>query len=211
MGLIRDLTGPARILTGGRLAPMSVDGLGLKLKTDSFDKSKTIAPQPSLATQSNKRSRSAMETDVYKTGDLVTAQDSQLQARNIDDSVLLLPHDCARRLALAEAVAQKTVNGTLPDNLKVEEYRVSLYLDAGLLGIDPSNIARSLANGQTESEIVEQSYKKLLKTSKHDEIFPPFEKVPITKGALDALGALNKEGIHDAIQSIGVGPAAEVN
>jgi len=88
---------------------------------------------------------------------------------------------------------------------------VSLYLDAGLLGIDPSNIARSLANGQTESEIVEESYKKLLKTSKYDEIFPPFEKVPMTKGALDALGALNKEGIHDAIQSIGVGPAAEVN
>lgn len=210
VGLIRDLTGPARILAGGRLAPMSVDGLGSKLRTDSVDKSKTLAPQPTLATQSNKRSRSAMETDINKTCDFVTPHDSQAQARNVDDRVGLLPHDCARRLALAEAVAQKTVNGTLPDNLKAEDYRLSLYLDAGLLGIDPADIARSLAHGQTESDIVEESYKKLLKTSKHDELFPRFEKVPITKGSLEALGALNKEGIHDALQSIGMAPAAEV-
>ena len=88
---------------------------------------------------------------------------------------------------------------------------MSLYLDAGLLGIDPANIARSLARGQTESDIVEESYKKLLFRNKQDELFPPFQKVPSTKGALDALGALNKEGIHDAIQNIGIASAAEVN
>jgi hypothetical protein len=211
VGLIRDLTGPARILGGGRLARKPLDGLGSRLKAGQVDKSKSLAHQAALVTQSNKRSRSAMETDIHKTSDLVTPQESQPHPHNVDHSVASLPHDCARRLALAEAVAQKTVNGTLPDYLKAEEFRVSLYLDAGLLGIDPADIARSLAHGQTESDIVEESYKKLLFARKQDELFLPFQKVSSTNGALDALGALNKEGIHDAIQNIGIAPAAEVN
>mmetsp|Transcript_25249 Transcript_25249/g.35604 ORF Transcript_25249/g.35604 Transcript_25249/m.35604 type:complete len:652 (+) Transcript_25249:309-2264(+) len=65
-----------------------------------------------------------------------------------------LTEDMARRLVLAETVSQKTANGTVtPDLIKAEE-KAALYLEAGLLGIDPDELAGFLAKGHTEEEIV---------------------------------------------------------
>lgn len=124
----------------------------------------------------------------------------------------LLPHDCSRRLVLAEVVAQKTVNGTITEDMKAEEYRISLYMDAGLLNIDPKDIARSLAKGETESDVVEKAYEKLCEKRKRDDLLPPCRKAPKTTGAFAALGALTQKGIHEALAAIGATPlSAAVN
>lgn len=72
-----------------------------------------------------------------------------------------LGQDISRRLVLAEAVAQKTVNGMITDELKEEEYRTSLYLDAGLIGIKPDEISKLTMEGKTEFQIVEKCYSQL--------------------------------------------------
>ena len=72
-----------------------------------------------------------------------------------------LSNDVTRRLALAEAVAQKTVNGMITDELKEEEYRTSLYLDAGVMGINPEDISKLTREGKTEFQIIERCYSQL--------------------------------------------------
>jgi hypothetical protein len=119
-----------------------------------------------------------------------------------------LPHNCSRRLVLAEVVAQKTVNGTITDDMKAEEYRISLYMDAGLLNIDPKEIVRSLAKGETESDVVEKAYGKLCEKRKRHDLLPPCRKAPKTAGALAALGALTRKGINEALAAIGAVPPA---
>jgi len=69
--------------------------------------------------------------------------------------------DVSRRLVLAENVAQKTMNGMITDELKEEEHRTSLYLDAGLLGIKPEVISKLTSEGKTEFQIVEKCYSQL--------------------------------------------------
>jgi hypothetical protein len=114
-----------------------------------------------------------------------------------------LSYDCLRRLELAEMVAQKTVNGTISDALKAEEYRVSLYLDAGLLNIKPSEILRYLSQGLTESDVVEEFYQKTtVKRQRIDSFLQPCLPVPYTDKALEALGSLTEQGIRDALQEL---------
>lgn len=118
-------------------------------------------------------------------------------------------HDCKRRLMLAETVAQETARGTISELLKAEEYRISLYMDAGLLNIDPSEISRYLANGKTESDVVEGAYKKIAKDGKRDNLLPKYQRVHNAVGALDALGALTQQSIQDALQVI-IGAGAPI-
>lgn len=121
-----------------------------------------------------------------------------------------LSHDTARRLVLAETVAQKTVNGTITDELKDEEYRVSLYLDAGLLGIKREDMAEMINKGRCESDIVQHYYDQLLvkngngKRPATDSLLPPVKKSHTDKTvALSGLGALTDEGILKALRAIG--------
>lgn len=65
------------------------------------------------------------------------------------------------RLVFAETLAQRTVQGTVTEEMKAEEKRMGLYLDAGLLGIDLGEVAAKRAMGQTEEEIVEEAYNRL--------------------------------------------------
>jgi len=118
-------------------------------------------------------------------------------------SVCSLPFDCIRRLDLAETMAQRTVNGTITEQQKDEEYRISLYMDAGLLGISPSQLVQALSNGKTESDLVEESYSKHGKKRKLDGLLPPLRKAPKMAGALEGLGALTKIGIQNALSVIG--------
>jgi len=73
-----------------------------------------------------------------------------------------LTEDMARRLVLAETVSQKTANGTItPDLIKAEE-KAAFYLEAGLLGIDPDEMAHLLAKGHTEEEVVRDYCKAVI-------------------------------------------------
>jgi len=114
-----------------------------------------------------------------------------------------LPIDYIRRLDLAEAMAQRTMNGTITEEQKNEEYRISLYLDAGLLGISPSDLAKGISEGKTESDIVEEIYNKNGKKRKLDSILPVFKKTLKTTGALEGLNALTKDGIEKVLSVIG--------
>ncbi len=113
-----------------------------------------------------------------------------------------LAHDCARRLMLAETIAQETARGTITELLKAEEYRISLYLDAGLFNIDPVDIARCLASGKSESDIVEEAYARLANSGKRDTLLPNYRRVESNGGALRAVGALTQQTINDALRVI---------
>lgn len=128
-----------------------------------------------------------------------------------------LSHDNARRLVLAETIAQKTVNRTITGELKATEKRVSLYLDAGLLGIAPNDMARHMVEGYTEAEIVEHYYKKSKgdKTSSLDgKRMTPEEadddgdnysnKRPrVSPESLAGVATLTEKSIQDALIAIG--------
>jgi len=77
-----------------------------------------------------------------------------------------LTEDMALRLVFAETVSQKTANGTITADMMVAERNSGLYLDAGLIGIDPDKMAQYLAEGQTEKQIVEHHYKMAEETAK---------------------------------------------
>jgi hypothetical protein len=230
MGLGRAGSGPTGVLGGGRLAPMPFGGRGSPLSAAGLGQQATLAPRPASVPNARKRANAVLvradgslvsansSSRTNKNGGTISPRDGQRRStghkgRRSKDapSGPPLPHDCARRLVLAETVAQKTVNGTITDELRAEEFRISLYLDAGLLDIDPADIARSLARGQTESDLVEESYEKLVKKAKRDELLPSCRKAPNTTGALAALGALTKIGIHDALLAIGAAPTPEIN
>lgn len=114
-----------------------------------------------------------------------------------------LPIDCVRRLNLAEILAKKTANGTVTDEQKNEEYRVSLYMDAGLLGIEPCDLVKGLSEGKTESDLVEERYDRYDKKRKINALIPPLKRCHKTPGALEGLGALTKIGIENALSTIG--------
>jgi hypothetical protein len=65
------------------------------------------------------------------------------------------------RHEFAEVIAQNTAAETMTDELHTMDRRVSLYLDAGILGIPPAEIVKRLANGETEFDIIEQAYLQL--------------------------------------------------
>jgi hypothetical protein len=68
---------------------------------------------------------------------------------------------CSYRHDFAEMIARHTAADTMTDELHAADRRVSLYLDAGILGIPPAEIVKRLANGETEFDIIEQAYLKL--------------------------------------------------
>jgi hypothetical protein len=171
---------------------------------DSSDSRSNTSPISSSKNTTKEESESKVESvsppvDNSKPLTLISGESHNKKSRP-------LSYDCLRRLDLAEMVAQKTVNGTISDTLKAEEYRVSLYLDAGLLNIQPTEIKQYLSQGLTESDIVEEFYQRTLakrtKKQRIDSFLPPCLPVPYTDKASKALGALTEQGIREALQDL---------
>ena len=140
-------------------------------------------------------------------------QQALLEARSAP-----LSQDTVRRLGLAEAVAQKTANGTITAELQEAEQRVNLYLDAGLLGIPPEEMARQMVQGRTEQEIVEQYYKKIQegtdraprgssrgkrKIPGRDVGVEHTKRVKVDSAALAGVATLTEKSIQEALVAIG--------
>lgn len=208
------------ILGGDKLAPRPfgggpglVGGIGVPRSQSITVPTVTSTVVPSV-TAAAARSPSFASKNVVVAAKAASGRannNNKISRRKDAPTAAPLPHDCARRLVLAETVAQKTVNGTITDELKSEEYRIGLYMDAGLLGILPSELVVALTQGRTESEVVEEKYEQALllvgnnnnNKRKRDEILPPCRRVPKTKGALEALGALTMRGIDEALIAVG--------
>lgn len=77
--------------------------------------------------------------------------------------------DLVERLVFAETMAQRTVQGTVTNALKAEEKRMSLYLDAGLLGIDYDEMMERRKSGQSEECILEEHSAKLRRKRDPDD------------------------------------------
>ena len=72
-------------------------------------------------------------------------------------------------MCAAETMAQRTVLGTVTNELKAQEKRMGLYLDAGLLGIDYDEMTERRKGGQSEESILEEYYAKLRRKRNHDD------------------------------------------
>lgn len=189
-------------------------------QNQSLSHSGMVAPSRLELPDAQDRKRSHSEVDAA-----LTFRDAQSRKRTLSEvdangdvcirnGTLLgsqFSHDCTRRLMLAETVAQETARGTITEMLKAEEYRISLYLDAGLFNIDPGDMARYLASGKSESDIVEEAYNRLANNGKRDTstLLPKYRRVESNGGALRALGALTQQTINDALQGI-IGSRAHI-
>jgi hypothetical protein len=200
---------------------VSEDSNGLRQPFRGLDNNLSATCEGLCVDSSNSRSNSSplfsgknttgKEAGLNCEGTAITADVSKPYTLTADEShnkisnlyLTPLSYDCLRRLELAEMVAQKTVNGTISDALKAEEYRVSLYMDAGLLNIQPSEIIRCLSQGLTESDVVEEFYQRTpAKKQRIGSFLPPCLPVPYTDKALESLGALTEQGIRDALQDL---------
>lgn len=98
------------------------------------------------------------------------AERGQVLPLNNNRAKTSLSNDHVQRLVFAETLAQRTAQGTATDEMKAEEQRMGLYLDAGLLGMDLKEIARKRAMGQTEQSIIDECYERLkLKRDKEND------------------------------------------
>lgn len=95
-------------------------------------------------------------------------QQQSLTSQEVYQVSSSLKDDLVHRLVLAETLAQRTVQGTVTEAMKVQEKRLGLYVDAGLLGIDLGVMAEKRARGQMEESIVEEYYENL-KLKKDDD------------------------------------------
>lgn len=101
---------------------------------------------------------------------LVSNQLEERQRLNVNGkNQLSCSKDLVERLVCAETMAQRTVLGTVTNELKAQEKRMGLYLDAGLLGIDHDEMTEKRKGGQLEESILEEYYAKLRRKRNHDD------------------------------------------
>ena len=130
-------------------------------------------------------------------------------AKTVKPSLAPLSNDLAHRLVLAETIAQRTLNGSVTEELTAEEKRMGLYLDAGLLGIDLGEMAERLSRGQTEESVVEDCFNRLKAKGREASGKRRGETLPIPakklKGAAEGKsGALFREkDVQEALVAIG--------
>jgi hypothetical protein len=133
-------------------------------------------------------------------------------AKTLKPSLSPLSDDLAHRLVLAEAMAQRTLNGSVTEELKAEEKRMNLYLDAGLLGIDLSEMSERMAKGETEESIVQDGFSVLkLKGRKPSEkrraatLATPAKKRKLAAAPVKGGLTIQDKAIQDALVAIGAG------
>lgn len=130
-------------------------------------------------------------------------------AKTAKPSLAPLSNDLAHRLVIAETVAQRTLNGSVTEELMAEEKRMGLYLDAGLLGIDLGEMAERLSKGQKEESIVEDCFNKLkargreASGKRRDETLPAPAKKPRVAVAGKSGSLFREKDIQDALVAIG--------
>jgi hypothetical protein len=132
-------------------------------------------------------------------------------AKTVKPSLSSLSDDLAHRLVLAETMAQRTLNGSVTEELRAEEKRMNLYLDAGLLGIDLGEMSERIAKGETEESIVQDGFSLLkLKGRKPSEkrqgatLATPAKKQKLAAPAAVKGGfTFQDKAIQDALVAIG--------
>ena len=171
---------------------------------------------PSLLSQLNVQQRARIDPQKLLLANAMAQQQTPLVSRhleeakqqrgmNIASSVPSLPVDLVHRLILAETFAQRTVNGTDTETLKAEEKRMSLYLDAGLLGIDLSEMAAKRSMGCTEESIVEAAYQEKEEDDgdKKQSVEPLKKKLKLGEDLATINGRVHDKDVHDALVAIG--------
>lgn len=137
-------------------------------------------------------------------------------AKTLKPSLSPLSDDLAHRLVLAETMAQRTLNGSVTEELKAEEKRLNLYLDAGLLGIDLSEIFERIAKGETEESVVQDGFNLLkLKGRKPSEkrrsatLSTPAKKRKLAAAPVEGGLTFQDKAVQDALVAIGAATPKE--
>jgi hypothetical protein len=130
-------------------------------------------------------------------------------AKTTKPSLAPLSNDLAHRLVFAETLAQRTLNGSVTEQLKAEAKRMDLYLDAGLLGIDLGEMAERLSRSEAEASIVEDYFNKLkakgrkASGKRRAETLPTPAKKPRVVAAGKGSSLFRDKDIQDALDAIG--------